>query len=345
MKNGGCFVPGTPVRLSTEQVVVAVSGGAKATTTVANASPLIATTAIENVALGARVPDQNPRPEDYDFSFGDVDQSAWKQIDVRLRRNDGALVEMQLLRPESWIERKGLVIGGKFTPRLSEIEIDGSATITAITACPEIMDSEGSVVTGRFVTRQVNNLIEVTLENGTTFTGTATHPVWIPTYEEWVKLGDVEVGQELESLSGLLAVVALTRLTNVSDVFNIEVHGHHVYRITEDGVLVHNNCFEEIVSGLTKGAEQLLEIGKSTAKLKLENGVLKVSDIYVQGDSMLDILDSIRKVGKASGAKNIEVTAEFLNFPLRDRLVKMGLNFEKIGEGPFGDIWKITGGL
>lgn len=29
--------------------------------------------------------------------------------------------------------------------------------------------------------------------------------------------------------------------TMVSDVFNIEVHGHHVYRITDDGILVHNN--------------------------------------------------------------------------------------------------------
>ena len=27
----------------------------------------------------------------------------------------------------------------------------------------------------------------------------------------------------------------------MSDVYNIEVHGHHVYRITDDGILVHNN--------------------------------------------------------------------------------------------------------
>lgn len=60
---------------------------------------------------------------------------------------------------------------------------------------------------------------------------------------------------------------------------------------------------------------------------------------------MLTILDKIRKIGLESGAKSIEVTAEFLNYSLRDRLMKMGLKFEKVGDGPFGEIWKITGGL
>lgn len=90
----------------------------------------------------------------------------------------------------------------------------------------------------------------------------------------------------------------------------------------------------------------MLNVGKSTAKVVVENGVLKVSDIYVQGgDDMLRMLDQMPKFGRANGAKSFEASAEFLNFPLRDRLMKMGFQFEKIGEGPFGDIWKITGGL
>ena len=98
--------------------------------------------------------------------------------------------------------------------------------------------------------------------------------------------------------------------------------------------MVHNAC------------EVVLQIGKSTAKLSAENGVLKVADIYVQGgDDMLRMFDQIRKFGAANGAKTFEATAEFLNFPLRDRLMKMGFQFEKIGSVSFGDIWKITGGL
>ena len=248
LRNGGCFVPGTPVRLSAELASVSTNGRVEATTTTADATPQTTTTAIENVALGARVPDQNPRPQDYDFRFGDVDEITWRQVDVRLRRKDGALIEMQLLRPAEWIESVGLVAGSEFTPHLSDIEVDGQATVTAISPCPEITEGEGSVVTGRFVTRKVNNLVEVTLENGTTFTGTTTHPVWVPGDQEWVKLGDLEEGQQLESLAGPLTVVAISQLSDVSDVFNIEVHGHHVYRITEDGVLVHNNCLEEAIA-------------------------------------------------------------------------------------------------
>ena len=210
------------------------------TTTFVGMSPTT-TTAIENVALGARVPDQNPRPEDYDFSLRDVDQDTWRQVDVRLRRKDGAVVEMQLLRPVEWVESLDLGVGSEFKLILSEFEVDGNAIVTAIGPCCEIADGEGSIVTGRFVTRQVGNLVEVTLENGTTFTGTTTHPVWIPAKHDWVELGDLQEGEQLETLVGPMAAIAVRRPRQILDVFNIEVHGHHVYRITDDGVLVHNN--------------------------------------------------------------------------------------------------------
>ena len=266
--SGGCFVPGTPVRLCAEPAMATIGDRAEATTTTANAKSPATTTAIEYVALGARVPDQNPRPEGYDFSLRDVDQETWRQVDVRLRRNDGAVVEMQLLRPVEWVENLNLSVGSEFKLILSEFEVDGNAVVTAIGVCCEIAIGEGSVVTGRFVTRQVSNLVEVTLENGTIFTGTTTHPVWIPEKHGWVELGDLQEGEQLETLAGPMAAVAVRRPTQVSDVFNIEVHGHHVYRITEDGVLVHNNSSLvvsrlELASGLDlSGAKALSHIRK-----------------------------------------------------------------------------------
>ena len=35
---------------------------------------------------------------------------------------------------------------------------------------------------------------------------------------------------------------AVDRLESALDVYNIEVHGEHVFRVTADGVLVHNAC-------------------------------------------------------------------------------------------------------
>jgi hypothetical protein len=218
-----------------------VGGTTEATTTTTNATSPTTTTAIENVALGARVSDQNPRSEDYDFSLRDVDQETWRQVDVRLRRKDGAVVEMQLLRPVEWVEILNISVGCEFKLILSEFEVDGNAVVSAIGPCCQIAEGEGSVVTGRFITRQVSNLIQVTLENGTTFTGTTTHPVWIPAKHDWVELGDLQECDRLETLFGNVAVVEVKRSARVSDVFNIEVHGQHVYRITDDGILVHNN--------------------------------------------------------------------------------------------------------
>lgn len=237
--SGGCFVPGTPVRLCAELAVA--DSSLEATATPTDATTQSTTTAIENVALGKRVPDQNPRAIDYDFSLRDVDQETWRQVDVRLRRMDGAVVEMQLLRPDEWVENLNLSVGSEFKLILSEFEVDGNAVVTSIGPCCEIDEGEGNVVTGRFVTRQVSNLVEVTLENETTFTGTTTHPVWIPEKQDWVELGDLQEGQRLATLTDSVTVTKVRRPTRVSDVFNIEVHGHHVYRITDDGVLVHNN--------------------------------------------------------------------------------------------------------
>jgi hypothetical protein len=257
--SGGCFVPGTPVRLCVEPAMTTAAVGRDTTTNTAVDTPPITTTTtgIENVALGERVPDQNPRPEDYDFSLRDVDQETWRQIDVRLRRKDGNVMEMQLLRPVEWVKNLNLRVGGEFKLILSEFEVDGNAVVTAIGRCCEIAGGEGSVVTGRFVTRQVSNLIEVTLEDGTSFTGTATHPVWIPAKHDWIELENLKEGESLEALAGPMMVTKISRPTRVSDVFNIEVHGHHVYRITDNGVLVHNNSsIGRVVTGPVSASEE-----------------------------------------------------------------------------------------
>ena len=39
-----------------------------------------------------------------------------------------------------------------------------------------------------------------------------------------------------------MAVESVERLESRLDVYNLEVHGEHVYRVTVDGVLVHNTC-------------------------------------------------------------------------------------------------------
>ena len=113
--------------------------------------------------------------------------------------------------------------------------------------CPPIADGEGSVVTARFVTREVHVVasVDVLGADGTveTITGTTIHPVWSVNRQEWVPLAELADGETLQGLDGLAVVlgVSLSRVTQ--PVYNIEVHSEHVYQVGELGVVVHNECW------------------------------------------------------------------------------------------------------
>ena len=239
---GGCFVPGTQVRVSKVPVAMAVPAGTgfNFDERAIDSRPFLS--AIENVPLGARVPDDNPCSWDFDFAFDDVEQATWRQIDIVLHRVDDTVVEIQFLRPDVWVSEYGLTVGSRFRFLLTDSEIEGTATVTAIKPCCAIANGIGNVVTGRFVTRRVSNLIEVTTETGTTFVGTTNHPMWLPERSEWIPLEELRTGDLLDTLNGNAKVEKVHRPFRVSDVYNIEVHGHHVYRITDDGILVHNKA-------------------------------------------------------------------------------------------------------
>jgi hypothetical protein len=146
---------------------------------------------------------------------------------------------------------------------LAELEVSGLALVTAIDDCPPIASGEGSVVTAPFITREVHVVasVDVLGAYGTveTITGTTIHPVWSVDRQEWVPLGELTQGEHLlsphpsplrgrgtEGEGAVTAIVLSVSLSRVSQpVYNIEVHGEHVYQVGELGLLVHNanECF------------------------------------------------------------------------------------------------------
>ena len=155
-------------------------------------------------------------------------------------RDDLSIVEAEFIRPRAWIESLGLVKGARLDLAVPELEIDGLAEVTAVRDCPPIAEGEGRVVTGRFVTREAINVVTVRLANGTEIRATDVHPVWSVDREDWVPAGKLEPGEQVDTLEGPVAVANVERLESRVDVHNIEVHGEHVFRVTADGVLVHN---------------------------------------------------------------------------------------------------------
>ena len=116
-----------------------------------------------------------------------------------------------------------------------------SSSVTGIGPCPPIADGPGSVVTARYVTRQTADLVTATFADGTELTGTRQHPVWCVTRQAWVGLGELLPGEEVETRQGPLAVRTVEAVPGLQPVYNLEVHGEHVYEVTDVGVLVHNN--------------------------------------------------------------------------------------------------------
>ncbi|MEN9667149.1 MAG: hypothetical protein RLZZ326_3512, partial [Planctomycetota bacterium] len=248
---GGCFTGDTLVHVTAvadrEDVTDYAGHGASATAT-ATATQCLA---IAKVPIGARVLAINPRPVEFDDSFAEPVQSEWARVSFLIVRNDLSLVEAEFIRPREWIESLGLVKGARIDLAVPELEIDGLAEVTAVRPCPPIADGEGRVVTGRFVTRDVANVVRITLASGTEIRATDVHPVWSVDRKDWVPAGKLEPGEYVDTLTGPVAVASVEPLDRHPAVYNLEVHGEHVYRIAVEGMLVHNMC-PDVPAGLVQ---------------------------------------------------------------------------------------------
>ena len=131
------------------------------------------------------------------------------------------------------------------------------------------------------MTRSAGNVVLLSLANGTDIRATDVHPVWSVDREEWVPAGDFEPGELVDTLAGPVAVHSVDRLESPLDVYNIEVHGEHVFRVTADGVLVHNagtalcgGVWQNVVESMTARARAYqLQITGRSGQSFLVNGV------------------------------------------------------------------------
>jgi hypothetical protein len=116
---------------------------------------------IEQVPLGARIPTKNPKPWEYDDSLPDPVQADWAKIAITMHRTDGGIVDAELIRPRWWIAQHNIKAGKLLPMNIEELQVKGTAMVTSIDDYPEIADGEGSVVTAKFLTREVNTIARV----------------------------------------------------------------------------------------------------------------------------------------------------------------------------------------
>ena len=123
---------------------------------------------------------------------------------------------------------------------MPEMGVEGEAEVLAIGPA-QVYDVRPGLVTGTF-RHTSGDVYDLELGSEAKPIGvTGTHPFWSVDREAWISVLELEIGETLKTLEGTTVVERRIRRPEPEPVYNIEVHGDHVYRVGESGVLVHNN--------------------------------------------------------------------------------------------------------
>lgn len=92
--------------------------------------------------------------------------------------------------------------------------------------CPEIATGDGSVITGRFVIREMNEIVRADMlgPNGEveTIEGTPIHPIWSVDRNGLVSFWELQEGEQLQSQDGLATEASIAILKTAIIVYNVE---------------------------------------------------------------------------------------------------------------------------
>ena len=182
----------------------------------------------------------------WDQLDADVGADTWRQINLVVTNDQGSRSEVDLLRPVSWLSAHQANVGGRIYLSMPEMGIEGYGEVISIGNSPEIASGPGCVVTGRF--RHVSDdVLSVRLSDQSAVLGvTAQHPVYSLDRGDFVAAGELSAGERLATLAGPTAVLGIQPQHTAGQhtpqtVYNLEVQGQHVFRVTSNGLLVHNS--------------------------------------------------------------------------------------------------------
>lgn len=270
----GCFVAGTPV-LSAE-----------------GERP------IEALRVGERV--LTPQSKDDDGTA--VVPETWRKVGLEVAHEDGSKVELELLRPVTWIEEHDCKTGSRIWLEMDELGVKGWATTRSVEACPQIASGMGRVILAT-MQRVHPQVVRLDLADDSELEATANHPLYSLTRNDWTAAGELEEGEILATADGSTTVRTVSSLPGEHRVFNLEVESDHCYFTGHARVLSHNTCaaansagplrFSQTTASPFFSAEGSMG-GRAISSVAddLRAGVLKPADLPVEylvrdGNSLL----------------------------------------------------------
>ena len=197
-------------------------------------------TPIEELQVGDRVRADSPT-SDLDLEFGpEVVSERWRKLSLLAPKRDGTTADVVLLRPLFWLNEQKAEVGGTVYISVPECGIDGHAKVLSIEPCPEIVPGEGRVITGTFRHQATSGISLSVTGQSDPIRCTGNHPVWSEMHEKFVRADSLQIGESLRTATGIAHVRDISLLPGLTPVFNLEIHGLHVYHVGTAGVLVHN---------------------------------------------------------------------------------------------------------
>jgi hypothetical protein len=227
---------------------------------------------IERVEVGQRVA-TGISQEIRDLAIGDpmavpqwdrvdheIDSQTWRKLTLVMHTPQGDRFDITLLRPIGWLESCNAQVGSSIHLVVSEQGLDGLADVLAIEPCPRISSGVGRVVTGTF-THVRGGILRIRLAGLAKPLGvTSNHSIYSADRMDFVPAGELRVGDTLRNLEGDVRIESIEQLGSEERVYNLEIHGEHVFRVASSGVLVHNSSGAEgSVSAAQRSNGQLVQ--------------------------------------------------------------------------------------
>jgi hypothetical protein len=196
---------------------------------------------IELIKVGQRVwTNGNPSGERDEQFAQDVDPSNWRKLTLHAPKRNGGWADVEMLRPVSWMEERGVRAGGYVDIEVPECGIEGNAKVLGLEPCPPVSPGPGRVVTATFHHQAVWT-IDIRISGLDEPIGTTpNHPFWSQTKLEFVRADQLSPGEEVLTLTGPAIVESISPRGPPEPVYNLEVQVDHVYHVAQSGVLVHN---------------------------------------------------------------------------------------------------------
>ena len=211
---------------------------------------------VEAIPLGARLGTYTAR-DVADLGVQARQPAEWEDariVKLLVTKPEGGSMEAELLRGQGWIEQHRATVGEHVFLNLPELGIETEALVIAIEAGPELDEEEEADampqvaiggtrfrrVTGRFRHSSGELLLLQLVGAAEPIRITAGHLLWSDTARDWVAVSELRPGDRLRTLDGPGIVELITPCPTPQPVYNLEIDGDHVYRVGNDGVLVHN---------------------------------------------------------------------------------------------------------